>query len=140
MQSRAAFTAFASFMFETWERLWRAGLPSDPNTVESFPSFERILRLSSGTQGRNTLDSLRTILTDTPQYHYVSPQTRTIFSNLTGLAEQTFSSVIATMQAPLQQFLNPILAAARCCTWSLRQPGHSAHASWCQALGARHPV
>ncbi|WP_155646593.1 type IV secretory system conjugative DNA transfer family protein, partial [Xanthomonas translucens] len=34
------------------------------------------------------------------------------FGNLAGLAEQTFSSVIATMQAPLQQFLSPTLAAA----------------------------
>ncbi|MDQ6647308.1 MAG: type IV secretory system conjugative DNA transfer family protein, partial [Pseudomonadota bacterium] len=38
--------------------------------------------------------------------------TRTVFGNLSGLAEQTFSSVIATMQAPLQQFLSPVLAAA----------------------------
>ena len=112
MQSRAAFTAFASFMFESWERLWRQGLPSDPNIVESFPSFERILRVSSGAQGRSTLDSLKEIVGNAQQYHFVSQQTRTIFSNLAGLAEQTFSSVIATMQAPLQQFLNPILAAA----------------------------
>ncbi len=35
-----------------------------------------------------------------------------MFGNLAGLAEQTFSSVIATMQAPLQQFLSPTLAAA----------------------------
>ena len=46
------------------------------------------------------------------QCAFVSPQTRTVFGNLVGLAEQTFSSVIATTQAPLQQFLSPILANA----------------------------
>jgi type IV secretion system protein VirD4 len=54
---------------------------------------------------------LQIILKD-PRYAFVSAQTRTVFGNLAGLAEQTFSSVLATMQAPLQQFLSPILAAA----------------------------
>lgn len=111
-QSRAAFTAFASFMFETWDRSWREGYPSDPNTVDDFPSFERILRLSSGAHGQTTLQMLQAIANDTHNYPFVSPQTRTVFSNLASLAEQTFSSVIATMQAPLQQFLSPVLAAA----------------------------
>lgn len=111
-QSRAAFTAFASFMFETWDRSWREGYPSDPNTVDDFPSFERILRLSSGAHGQTTLQMLQAIVNDTHNYPFVSPQTRTVFSNLASLAEQTFSSVIATMQAPLQQFLSPVLAAA----------------------------
>lgn len=111
-QSRAAFTAFASFMFEGWDHLCRAGFPGmDPNTDENFPSLERILRLSSGTNGRSTQETLKTFLTD-PSFSFVSAQTRTVFGNLAGLADQTFSSVIATMQAPLQQFLSPILAAA----------------------------
>ena len=112
MQARAAFTAFTAFLFEAWDRSWRQGLPSDPNRVPDFPSFERILRLSSGTQGRGTLQTLQAILHDAGSYGYISPQTRTVFSSLAGLAEQTFSSVIASTQAPLQQFLNPILAAA----------------------------
>ncbi|WP_329743000.1 type IV secretory system conjugative DNA transfer family protein [Dyella sp. A6] len=111
-QARAAFTAFASFMFEAWDQSWRMGLPSDPNTVPDYPSFERILRISAGAPEQDTADMLGSILGDTSQYGYLSPQTRTLFSNLAGLAEQTFSSVIASMQAPLQQFLNPILAAA----------------------------
>jgi type IV secretion system protein VirD4 len=83
----------------------------DPNTDESFPSLERILRLSSGTNGQTTQEMLRSFISD-PSYSFVSAQTRTVFGNLAGLADQTFSSVIATMQAPLQQFLSPILAAA----------------------------
>ncbi|MBD8873467.1 type IV secretory system conjugative DNA transfer family protein [Rhodanobacter sp. DHB23] len=118
-QSRAAFSAFASFMFETWDAQvlarHRAGVPAsmqlDPNTSILFPSLERILRLSSGMDGKSTRETLQQILTE-PVHACVSPQTRTVFGNLLGLAEQTFSSVIATVQAPLQQFLSPILAAA----------------------------
>lgn len=111
-QSRAAFTAFASFLFEGWDHGCRSGLPDmHPNTHEGFPSFERILRLSSGADGQGTREMLQIILKD-PRYAFVSAQTRTVFGNLAGLAEQTFSSVLATMQAPLQQFLSPILAAA----------------------------
>ncbi len=111
-QSRAAFTAFASFMFESWNHLRGAGFPAlDPNTDDNFPSLERILRLSSGTHGRSTQETLKTFLAD-PSFAFISTQTRTVFGNLVGLADQTFSSVIASMQAPLQQFLSPILAAA----------------------------
>jgi len=113
-QSRAAFTAFASYMFEAWDHWSRIlGRAPDPNTSENFPSLERILRLSSGADGQGTLAMLKDILNDPQQQSsFISEQTRTVFGNLAGLAEQTFSSVIATMQAPLQQFLSPVLAAA----------------------------
>lgn len=115
-QSRAAFTAFASFMFERWDyRLAQSATARDrprANVSEDFPSLERILRFSSGSGSQGTKDILQTIIRDSQQYSYVSLQTRTVFGNLAGMAEQTFSSVIATMQAPLQQFLNPILANA----------------------------
>ena len=111
-QSRAAFTAFASFQFEAWNYGHQADFPdTHPNTDERFPSLERILRFSSGSDGQSTRETLQTLLTDV-RCAFISPQTRTVFGNLVGLAEQTFSSVIATMQAPLQQFLSPILAAA----------------------------
>lgn len=104
-QSRAAFAAFAGYLFEAWDAQGRP----DPNTSPSFPSFERILRFSSGTDGTGIKATLQGILADAAS---ASAQTRTVFGNLAGLAEQTFSSVIATVQAPLQQFLSPILAAA----------------------------
>ncbi|PPT92499.1 type IV secretory system conjugative DNA transfer family protein [Xanthomonas theicola] len=118
-QSRAAFSAFASYMFEVWDHnineliAWKAPEELFPhiNASPKFPSLERILRFSSGENGKSTLDMLQDIL-KSPKYTYISPQTRTVFGNLAGLAEQTFSSVIATMQAPLQQFLSPTLAAA----------------------------
>lgn len=118
-QSRAAFTAFASFMFEAWDHEISQHIANkvptqllpDSNTAATFPSFERILHMSSGASGQRTREMLQTILKD-PKYTFVSQQTRTVFGNLAGLAEQTFSSVIATMHSPLQQFLSPTLAAA----------------------------
>jgi type IV secretion system protein VirD4 len=118
-QSRAAFTAFTSYMFEAWDHEMKpriAGktpdeLMAEVNTSPKFPSFERILRFSSGTSGQSTKKMLEDILMD-PRYAFISTQTRTSFNILVGMAEQTFSSVIATMQAPLQQFLSPILANA----------------------------
>ncbi|MEP7185129.1 MAG: type IV secretory system conjugative DNA transfer family protein [Rhodanobacter sp.] len=118
-QSRTAFTAFASYMFEAWDhdidqlsdaRAPREILPQVNSSV-AFPSLERILRLSSGENGKSTKELLQAILKE-PEYDFISPQTRTVFGNLAGLAEQTFSSVIATMQSPLQQFLSPVLAAS----------------------------
>ena len=112
-QSRAAFTAFVSYMFEAWDNTVKAskGAAPDPNVHPSFPSFERVLRFSSGEDGGGTMAMLQALLND-PNRTFVSKQTRTVFTNLTGLAEQTFSSVMASMHAPLQQFLSPILAAA----------------------------
>lgn len=113
-QSRAAFTAFASYMFENWHQLKRTDFPGlDQNSHPQFPSFERILLLSTGgADGLGTKEMLERILDNKSRHGFISPQTRSTFTALVGLAEQTFSSVIATMQAPLQQFLNPILAAA----------------------------
>jgi type IV secretion system protein VirD4 len=119
-QSRAAFTAFTSYLFERWDNRIAHAQLSDmpaharptPNTADDFPSLERILRISSGADGKGTKDMLQDIIRNPNQQPYLSQQTRTVFGNLAGLADQTFSSVIATMQAPLQQFLSPVLAAA----------------------------
>jgi type IV secretion system protein VirD4 len=113
-QSRAAFVAFASYMFEAWDKKHPGSSGAEAslvNTSPYFPSFERILRFSSGTDRQTTREMLGAILKDA-RPGGISPQTRTVFANLAGLAEDTFSSVIAGVQAPLQQFLSPILAAA----------------------------
>lgn len=77
----------------------------------SFPSLERMLRLSSGEGAQSTREMLESSIND-PKYNFISPQTGTVFGNLSGLAEKIFSSVIATMRSPLQQFLSPVLAAS----------------------------
>lgn len=123
-QPRAAFVAFASFLFENWYDMVDTGFPSfrngaftrddlDPNIDPQFPSLERILLFSSGgSEGKGTKERLREILDHPKRCQYVSPQTRSTFSALASMAEETLSSIIATLQAPLQQFLNPLLAVA----------------------------
>ena len=110
-QSRAAFTAFASFLFEAWDEKYPSASLGLINSSVDFPSFERILHFSSGTQGQTTRAMLAGLLQG-PRSGKIAPQTRTVFNNLVGLADDTFSSVLASMQAPLQQFLSPLLAAA----------------------------
>ncbi len=110
-QSRAAFTAFASFLFEAWDEKYPAASAELINSSVDFPSFERILHFSSGTEGQTTRAMLAGLLQG-PRSGSIAPQTRTVFNNLVGLADDTFSSVLASMQAPLQQFLSPFLAAA----------------------------
>jgi len=118
-QSRTAFFAFASYMFEQWDRVFgklvsdgapREFLPN-PNNDPRFPSFERIYKLSAGGDGAGTKAFIEKILHESDA-GFMSEATRTAFSGLNSLAEQTFSSVIGSMQEPLQQFLSPILAAA----------------------------
>ena len=113
LQSRTAFVAFASYLFEAWDdrvgrRLREPGrVPIDANTDPAFPSLERVYRFSAGDGGE-----LKEFLRERLEAPFVSATTRAALASLTGLAEQTFSSVIATTQAPLQQFLSPVLAAA----------------------------
>src|ERR1700754_910459 len=117
-QSRTAFTAVTSYLFEVWDRGLKPmvdgkahPLNPDINASPDFPSFERVLHFSSGSDSQSTRVLLQSILKDAG-HSFISKQTRAAFSALAGMAEETFSSVIATMQAPLQQFLSPILAAA----------------------------
>lgn len=126
-QARTAFFAFASYLFENWDhqmqqRANRGLKLLDPNADPQFPSFERIYRLSTGDGvGADTKTLIQKFLRD-PVYGFLSPSTRTAFASLGALAEQTFSSVIGSMQEPLQQFLSPILAAStNACDFQVRQ-------------------
>ncbi len=110
-QGRSAFFGFASLMYERWDDLVGKGFPLDPNRDELFPSFERIYRLTTGDGKGGALQAqIRQWLGE--DNRFISEATRTALSGLVGLAEQTFSSVIATVQEPLSQFISPILAAA----------------------------
>jgi type IV secretion system protein VirD4 len=110
LQSRAAFVAFAAYLFEAWEAQAAPAVgshPDRPNGSPAFPSLERIYRFSTGDGGE-----LKAFLQQRREAPFASAATRTAFASLTNMAEQTLSSVIATTQAPLQQFLSPALAAA----------------------------
>jgi len=108
-QSRTAFFGFALYMFEAWDYLVGLNVPQDPNASPLFPSFERIYRLSSGDGGGGDMKDYVLSLLKNP---FVGPETRTALANLASQAEQTFASILGSMQEPLQVFLNPILAAA----------------------------
>lgn len=110
LQSRAAFVAFAAWLFEAWE----AGAPAAAGTNldslsgrPAFPSLERIHRFSTGDGGE-----LKAFLQQRRGAPFASAATRAALASLANMAEQTLSSVLASTQAPLQQFLSPTLAAA----------------------------
>lgn len=122
-QSRSAFLGFALFMYERWDNLVQADAVSagpdrasaacpvrHPNVDPNFPSFERIYRLSCGDgEGGDLKEQIRQWLREA---RFLSDEARNPLSGLVGLAGETFSSAIATMQEPLQQFISPILAGA----------------------------
>ncbi len=118
-QARAAFLGFSAWLFENWDDMMASGFPAmdeggnfidgplDPQQHPRFPSLARILSFSAG-DGKGMKEHLQKLM----KAKFISPQTRTILSSMAGLADETLSSIVATMQAPLQQFLSPILAAA----------------------------
>lgn len=105
--SRSTFVAAASYLFDLYAHDREAGesLPVEFRTP--YPTLAAIYRLLSG-DGSDLKQQLQRLM----QAPFVASDTRTKFAGLTGLAEQTFTSVIATTQAPLLMFANPILEAA----------------------------
>lgn len=98
--ARSTFVASASLLFDCWADGLSKGLAKD----DGYPTLGAIYRLLSG-DGTDLKAHLKTVL----QLPHVSHQTRTTFANITALAEQTFTSVIASTQAPLLILANPIL-------------------------------
>lgn len=84
----------------------------DPNTDIRYPSFERIYRLSTGEGSEGGVKAWVQTLLQPGGGTFLGREARTYFSDLAGLADETFSSALATMQEPLSQLLSPILAAA----------------------------
>lgn len=122
-QARNAFYGLAAYLFERWDveaqRLVEAGVSDKgrphPDTSPLFPSFERILRLSAG-DGREPKDLIRSLMAAP----FVGADTRTSLASLVSQADETFASIIGSLQEPLVQFLNPLLAeATNACDFSL---------------------
>lgn len=101
--ARSTFVAAAGLLFDSWNHAVNQGMPKDTG----YPTLGSIYRLLSGDGG-----DLKACLKAALEHPYVSPETRTAFSNITSLADQTFTSVIASAQAPLLIMANPILDAA----------------------------
>jgi len=73
-QSRGAFVAFASFMFERWDELAKQNLAPDPNTSPLFPSLERLLHFSTADRA-----AVQQLLDDPRNAGVMREQTRTGF-------------------------------------------------------------
>jgi type IV secretion system protein VirD4 len=101
--ARSAFVASASLLFDCWTDGLDKGFAKD----DGYPTLGAIYRLLSG-DGSDLKAHLKSVL----QLPHVSHETRTAFANITALAEQTFTSVIASTQAPLLLLANPILDKA----------------------------
>lgn len=122
-QARNAFFGFALALFERWDahvrELAARGVPIDarpqPNTSPLFPSLERVFRLSTG-DGSDLKAYVRRLM-DQP---WVGADTRTSLASLASQADETFASIIGSLQEPLNQFLNPMLAdATNACDFNL---------------------
>jgi type IV secretion system protein VirD4 len=101
--ARSTFVAAASLMFDCWMDAVSKGFGKG----DGYPTLGAIYRLLSG-DGSDLKTHLKSLL----ELPHVSHDTRTAFANITALAEQTFTSVIASTQAPLLILANPILDKA----------------------------
>ncbi|SEI83338.1 type IV secretory system conjugative DNA transfer family protein [Frateuria terrea] len=101
--ARSTFVATASLLFDCWAD----GVSKGFGKEDGYPTLGAIYRLLSG-DGSDLKAHLKSILA----LSHIGHDTRTAFANITALAEQTFTSVIASTQAPLLIMANPILDKA----------------------------
>lgn len=101
--ARSTFVAAAGLLFDAWVD----GVDKGFDKEDGYPTLGAVYRLLSGNGG-----DLKTQLKSLLELPHVSGDTRTAFANVTALAEQTFTSVIASTQAPLLIMANPILDKA----------------------------
>ncbi|MCX7512382.1 type IV secretory system conjugative DNA transfer family protein [Frateuria hangzhouensis] len=101
--ARSTFVATASLLFDCWVD----GVDKGFDKKDGYPTLGAVYRLLSG-DGNDLKAHLKTVL----EHPHISPGTRTAFANITALADQTFTSVIASTQAPLLILANPILDKA----------------------------
>lgn len=101
--ARSCFVAAASLLFDCWADGVDKGFAKE----DGYPTLGAVYRLLSG-NGSDLKAHLKSVL----ELAHVSGDTRTAFANITTLAEQTFTSVIASTQAPLLILANPILDKA----------------------------
>lgn len=103
-QARNAFQALVLYLFDNFNDERMMGLPEESL---HFPTLGRVNRLAAG----NGTD-LKGFLRDLSQRGFCSTQTRLAFSGLLSQADETFSSVIGSLRAPLNPWVNPVLDAA----------------------------
>ncbi len=105
--SRGAFQAICEYLFDNYVDAKAIGFPF---ADEDYPTLGKVYRLMSavGTPGQKKQDFFRDLMSRS----FVGEKCRMGLGNLISLADETFSSVIATTQAPLRIFGNPVVDAA----------------------------
>ena len=101
--ARSTFVAMAGYLFDHHQYQQTQERPGQ----SALPTLGAIYRLLSGDG-----DDLKQLLRDLANKPFVHADTRLGFANITGLADETFTSVIAVTQAPLLILANPIVDAA----------------------------
>lgn len=104
---RAAFQAMCEYLFDNYIDKIEIGFPY---ADDAYPTLGMVYRLLSlvGKPGEKKQDVFRELMGRS----FVGDKAKMGLGNLINLADDTFSSVIATTQAPLRVFGNPVVDAA----------------------------
>lgn len=105
--SRGAFQAVCEWLFDKYLHLQAQRMPY---ARLHFPTLGLVYQLLSsvGAPGEKKQDYFKGLMAE----NFAGDAARMGFGNLVNLADETFSSVIATTQAPLRIFGNPVVDAA----------------------------
>ncbi|WP_454832360.1 type IV secretory system conjugative DNA transfer family protein [Pseudoxanthomonas wuyuanensis] len=105
--SRGAFQAVCEWLFDNYLDMHGKGWP---DYERHYPTLGRVYRLLSavGAPDEKKQDLFKQLMAR----KFVGAKAKLGLGNLVSLADETFSSVIATTQAPLRVFGNPVVDAA----------------------------
>lgn len=103
-QSRNAFQALVLYLFDNFNDERAMGLPEESL---NFPTLGHVFRLASG----NGSD-LKRFLRELSERAFCSAETRLAFSGVLSQADETFASIVGSLRAPLNAWVNPVLDAA----------------------------
>lgn len=103
-QSRNAFQALVLYLFDNFDDERAMGLPE---SALNFPTLGHVYRLAAG----NGAD-LKAFLRELSERAFCNRETRLAFSGLLSQADETFASIVGSLRAPLNAWVNPVLDAA----------------------------
>ncbi|HLM52176.1 MAG TPA: type IV secretory system conjugative DNA transfer family protein [Pseudoxanthomonas sp.] len=101
--SRETFVTLCHYLFDRYQTFRELG--------EAYPTIGKIYRLLSG-EGMEPKETKQEFFKRLATENFLSAKAKLGLGNLASLADQTFSSVIATTQSPIALFGNPVVDAA----------------------------
>lgn len=104
--ARNVFLALSLVLFERYDKVARQKQAFA--TDQGYPTFGQLYRMASGGGDADLKESFQKILDEDE----VSDACRTAFSGFLSQAEETFSSIMGTFNAPLTAWSDPVLDAA----------------------------